>query len=247
MTGKEKCRLLRQIRQQIADANGIAYYSPECTYPGNDCPGTCPKCDSEVRYLDMELNRKAAAGEKITLSGLSLDVYRNEVPRNVIPENFIPELHTPGYMVCDEDRPPRIPPVAPPPVAPPPPPPLTGAMAPPPPPPVAGGMVPRNPVLDKPVSKLDLPLLFKWWLDGEKIRTVEQLQNLVRFNSAKLRVKNENWYNCALQQLKALGLTVTMFTPPVVPAAPPQIPVSDWDDEPTTGLLEMPDDEGIDR
>lgn len=60
MTGKEKCKLLRQIRKEIAETNGIVYITTDCTYDGDDCRGTCPKCDEEIAYLDAELNRKIA-------------------------------------------------------------------------------------------------------------------------------------------------------------------------------------------
>ena len=75
MTGKEKCKLLRQIRKEIAETNGIVYITTDCTYEGNDCRGTCPKCDQEIAYLDAELNRKIADGELVTLAGLSLDTF----------------------------------------------------------------------------------------------------------------------------------------------------------------------------
>ena len=39
--GKSTCKLLKDIRQQIADANGISYQPKECHYEG-DCAGTCP-------------------------------------------------------------------------------------------------------------------------------------------------------------------------------------------------------------
>ena len=74
MTGKEKCNLLKEIRRELAESNGIVYLTSECTQEG-DCKGTCPKCDAEVRYLDAELNRKAARGEAISVSGLSLETY----------------------------------------------------------------------------------------------------------------------------------------------------------------------------
>ena len=74
MTGKEKCNLLKEIRRELAESNGIVYLTSECTEEG-DCKGTCPKCDAEVRYLDAELNRKAAKGEAISISGLSLETY----------------------------------------------------------------------------------------------------------------------------------------------------------------------------
>lgn len=72
MTGKEKCKLLKQIRKEIAESNGIVYLTSECTFEG-ECRGTCPKCDAEIRYLDNELQSKADRGEKITLAGLSLN------------------------------------------------------------------------------------------------------------------------------------------------------------------------------
>lgn len=78
MTGKEKCKLLKQIRKEIAESNGIVYLTSECTFEG-ECRGTCPKCDAEIRYLDNELQEKAARGEKITLAGLSLNTLEQAV------------------------------------------------------------------------------------------------------------------------------------------------------------------------
>ena len=51
MRGKKKCRLLREIRQRIAQENDIPLVTEECEYKG-DCRGTCPKCESELRYLE---------------------------------------------------------------------------------------------------------------------------------------------------------------------------------------------------
>jgi hypothetical protein len=78
MTGKEKCTLLKQIRKEIAESNGIVYLTSECTFDG-ECRGTCPKCDAEIRYLDDELQRKIDRGEKVTLAGLSLSTYSQAV------------------------------------------------------------------------------------------------------------------------------------------------------------------------
>lgn len=44
MTGKEKCELLKAIRINIAEMNGIEYYPAQCDHQGN-CPGFCPRCD----------------------------------------------------------------------------------------------------------------------------------------------------------------------------------------------------------
>lgn len=50
--GKMTCRILKEIRRQIAEANDIEFVTSECRYQG-DCAGTCPKCEAEVRYLEM--------------------------------------------------------------------------------------------------------------------------------------------------------------------------------------------------
>ena len=69
MIGKEKCRILKEIRQRIADENDIAYVTSECTHKG-DCRGTCPKCESELRYLEKQLAARAAAGKRIAIAAL---------------------------------------------------------------------------------------------------------------------------------------------------------------------------------
>lgn len=70
MTGKEKCRILKQIRQQIARENDIELIIEECTHKG-DCKGTCPHCESEVRYLEAELEKRRNLKKKIALAGIS--------------------------------------------------------------------------------------------------------------------------------------------------------------------------------
>lgn len=103
MTGKEKCKLLRQIRKEIAETNGIVYITTDCTYEGDDCLGTCPKCDEEIAYLDAELNRKIADGELITLAGLSLDTFQAGIPKASASEGFSKEpLPTMGNMVVEK-------------------------------------------------------------------------------------------------------------------------------------------------
>lgn len=68
--GKQTCRLLKEIRHKIAEANGIEYITSECQYKG-DCLGTCPKCESEVRSLEQALEHRRAAGKAISLIGIS--------------------------------------------------------------------------------------------------------------------------------------------------------------------------------
>lgn len=78
MTGKEKCKLLKAIRREIAETNGIVYLTSECTFEG-ECKGTCPKCDAEIRYLDSEINRLIASGKTVSLAGLSLKTFDDAV------------------------------------------------------------------------------------------------------------------------------------------------------------------------
>ena len=68
--GKETCRILKDIRRQIAEANDIEFITSECRYQG-DCLGTCPKCEAEVRYLEQQLSARHAAGKAIALAGIS--------------------------------------------------------------------------------------------------------------------------------------------------------------------------------
>lgn len=68
--GKQTCKILKEIRRQIAEANGIEFITSECRYKG-DCLGTCPKCEAEVRYLEQQLRARSLAGKAIALAGIS--------------------------------------------------------------------------------------------------------------------------------------------------------------------------------
>ncbi len=59
LAGKEKCKYLRSIRQMLAEKYKINYTPIECTYDG-PCKGTCPACDSEIRYLENQILNKYA-------------------------------------------------------------------------------------------------------------------------------------------------------------------------------------------
>ena len=69
MKGKEKCNLLNEIRQKIADENNIDFHIEKCTFEG-ECLGTCPKCEAELEYLENELIKKQKAGEKINIQNI---------------------------------------------------------------------------------------------------------------------------------------------------------------------------------
>ena len=68
--GKHTCKILKEIRRQIAEANGIEFITSECRYKG-DCSGTCPKCEAEVRYLEEQLRVRYLAGKAVALAGIS--------------------------------------------------------------------------------------------------------------------------------------------------------------------------------
>ena len=70
MTGKEKCKILKEIRRQIAEENEIEWVVNECKHKGK-CKGTCPRCESEVRKLEQELARRRSLGKKVALVGIS--------------------------------------------------------------------------------------------------------------------------------------------------------------------------------
>ncbi len=68
--GKQTCKILKEIRRQIAEANGIEFATSECRYKG-DCLGTCPKCEAEVRYLEQQLRTRSLSGKAVALAGIS--------------------------------------------------------------------------------------------------------------------------------------------------------------------------------
>ncbi|MBQ9032280.1 MAG: hypothetical protein IJ106_12645 [Parasporobacterium sp.] len=70
MNGKDKCRILKDIRKSIAEQNDIEWVVSECTHKGN-CKGTCPKCESEVRQLERELSLRRRLGKAVALTGVS--------------------------------------------------------------------------------------------------------------------------------------------------------------------------------
>ena len=185
MTGKEKCNLLRQIRKEIAKTNGIEYLTSECDYQGNDCPGTCPKCDAEIRYLESELTRRAAMGYPITLAGLSANLLQNVMTDSVNPD-IIPDRERTVGILPEH---------------------LSGGFMPEP-PPVLGLMAPPEPDLYKDIDVLDLPTSFDWWLRREGVDSVEQLRNMVRYASHIIRRENESWYELAVDALMRYGVHV---------------------------------------
>ena len=69
--GKSVCNTLKQIRLDVARANGIDYVPAPCTHNG-DCAGTCPACESEVQYLEKEIARRHSLGKAVLIAGIGL-------------------------------------------------------------------------------------------------------------------------------------------------------------------------------
>lgn len=53
VTGRNKCRYLKQLRRSYADERNIPLEIPECTYQG-PCIGTCPRCEWELSELNKQ-------------------------------------------------------------------------------------------------------------------------------------------------------------------------------------------------
>ena len=69
--GKRTCEILKDVRRKIAQENDIPLAECECTHEG-DCRGTCPYCESEVRYLERELSKRRALGKAVTVAGIAV-------------------------------------------------------------------------------------------------------------------------------------------------------------------------------
>ena len=85
--GKSTCKVLKEIRQKIANENGIRYVPKECHYKG-ECKGTCPACEAEVRYLEEELKRKRRNGFAIKLGGIAAGLCAMVIPAQVGAQNI---------------------------------------------------------------------------------------------------------------------------------------------------------------
>ena len=77
--GRSTCKLLKSIRQQIADANGISYRPIECHHKG-DCAGTCPACEEEIRYLERELKARKGNGFGMKVAGIAAGICATVMP-----------------------------------------------------------------------------------------------------------------------------------------------------------------------
>ena len=88
--GKSTCKLLKDIRQQIADANGISYQPKECHHKG-DCAGTCPACEEEIRYLERELKARKGNGFGMKVAGIAAGICATVMPMTAAAQGVKPE------------------------------------------------------------------------------------------------------------------------------------------------------------
>ena len=88
--GKSTCKLLKDIRQQIADANGISYQPKECHYEG-DCAGTCPACEEEIRYLERELKARKGNGFGMKVAGIAAGICATVMPMTAAAQAVKPD------------------------------------------------------------------------------------------------------------------------------------------------------------
>ena len=99
MRGKNKCKILKQIRRKIADENDIPLVTKECTYQG-ECSGTCPRCEAELRYLEQQLARRLALGKTVTVAALSVGLMAGAVGCSPMPMDVVGEVP----MVTEESN-----------------------------------------------------------------------------------------------------------------------------------------------
>ena len=80
--GKNICKTLKGIRQQIADANNIHYQPCECHHEG-DCSGTCPACEQEIRYIESQLKERSHKGINTKVIGIAASICATMMPLTV--------------------------------------------------------------------------------------------------------------------------------------------------------------------
>ena len=107
--GKDICKALKEVRQQIADANNIRYQPCECHHKG-DCSGTCPACEQEIRYIESQLKERSHKGINTKVIGLAASICATMMPLavsaqdskcNTTPASVIHEVSQDDLQVVD--------------------------------------------------------------------------------------------------------------------------------------------------
>jgi len=99
--GKHICEQLKAIRLDIARANGIKYAPRECHHEG-DCAGTCPACESEMRYLEREIARRRSLGKSALVAGVSISLSSLSAMATQAPSSVsMMPGDNPASLLCD--------------------------------------------------------------------------------------------------------------------------------------------------
>lgn len=77
MIGRKKCEYLKDIRRRFADENSIPYHTKECNFTG-ECRGTCPYCEAEMRYLNLQASLLSSGKRLLSMDGRP---WNDPVPR----------------------------------------------------------------------------------------------------------------------------------------------------------------------
>ena len=95
MDHKAKCKVMKKMRKQIADAIGVELHQTECTYQG-ECSGTCPKCAQEEKILNRALLGGTAVAVGLTLTACTTPtggLMKNDTEDGTVNE-FAPNTST---------------------------------------------------------------------------------------------------------------------------------------------------------
>ena len=74
--GKRVCELLKDIRREVAIANGLDFTERNCSYKG-DCLGTCPACENETASLLKQLDGKTFLSNSLLPQKIKMDFANN--------------------------------------------------------------------------------------------------------------------------------------------------------------------------
>ena len=77
--GRAICKVLKDVRQKIANENGISYHPEKCHHKG-ECTGTCPGCEKEIRYLEEQLKNKQHSGLGLKVAGIAAGICVTVLP-----------------------------------------------------------------------------------------------------------------------------------------------------------------------
>ena len=105
MNGKNKCKILKEIRREIARNNDIEFITSECTFQG-DCTGTCPKCEAELRYLEQELDKRQRTGKAVAVAGIAAALVVTATGCSPITDLFQPQPTMGDITYPQEQTPP---------------------------------------------------------------------------------------------------------------------------------------------